>query len=389
MVVARPPQRTTSRSTDLAGTSAADTPSLEANHVIAPPRWAPGPPESDAQTAVQTAARTAGDISAYWRTERTGTRRPRILSPFTAVLIGLAGVALTFLYLAVREGPVPEPSATVSADPAPPTASPTAAASAPSADAEGSGSGAAALPSAVPISPLPLPLPAVDAPPRTGPDGREAVADRRAEQSPEPRPVAVPVIEPIVLPSVERRSIPPIAQSRAQTGGQTVGAAETGASPETVDSQPDATLLAEPVAETVAEQVQVVEPVAEPAEISESAQALAAEQARQRSLVAADRALAQDRLMIPPEASAYTLYNRVLALDPESPEARRGLQSVRQGLINRALAQLAGDALEDARATLQAAADAGANPLLVADLRREVDYRQQLINARDGARRAP
>jgi hypothetical protein len=45
-------------------------------------------------------------------------------------------------------------------------------------------------------------------------------------------------------------------------------------------------------------------------------------------------------------------------------------------LINRALAQLAGDDLDDARRTLQSAADAGANPLLIADLRDEVDYRQ-------------
>jgi TonB family protein len=53
-------------------------------------------------------------------------------------------------------------------------------------------------------------------------------------------------------------------------------------------------------------------------------------------------------------------------------------------LINRALAQLAGDALDDARDSLQAAEDAGANPLLVADLRREVDSRQRLISTRAG-----
>jgi hypothetical protein len=50
-------------------------------------------------------------------------------------------------------------------------------------------------------------------------------------------------------------------------------------------------------------------------------------------------------------------------------------------LINRALAQLAGDDLDDARRTLQSAADAGADPRLIADLRDEVDYRQGLIDA--------
>jgi hypothetical protein len=44
-------------------------------------------------------------------------------------------------------------------------------------------------------------------------------------------------------------------------------------------------------------------------------------------------------------------------------------------LINRALAQLAGGELDDARRTLQAAADAGVDLELIADLRNEVDSR--------------
>ena len=103
--------------------------------------------------------------------------------------------------------------------------------------------------------------------------------------------------------------------------------------------------------------------------------------ARRRALFAADQALAQGRLTTPPDANAYALYNRVLALDPESPEARNGLKSVREKLINRALAELAGNALDDARRSLETAAEVGADPLLVANLRDEVDYRQ-LINTR-------
>jgi hypothetical protein len=164
---------------------------------------------------------------------------------------------------------------------------------------------------------------------------------------------------PVELPPVERRAISPVEQTAAQTGG----AAEAVTGPVTVDRQPDAAL------------------VAELEEIGLMAQAVAAELVLRRDLLAADLALAQGRLMTPPETSAYTLYNRVLAVDPGSPEATSGLQSVRQGLINRALAQLAGDDLDDARRTLQSAADAGADPRLIADLRDEVDYRQGLIDA--------
>jgi hypothetical protein len=214
--------------------------------------------------------------------------------------------------------------------------------------------------------------------PGPAPSGREETTDSwsppSADRIPPSEPVAEPDQEgaqvaklpeaetelpaPVELPPVERRSIPPVAQAAAQTGG-----AEAATDPVTVDRQPNAAL------------------VAELEEIGLMAQAVAAELALRRDLLAADLALAQGRLMTPPEASAYTLYNRVLAVDPGSPEATSGLQSVRQGLINRALAQLAGDDLDDARRTLQSAADAGADPRLIADLRDEVDYRQGLIDA--------
>ena len=193
--------------------------------------------------------------------------------------------------------------------------------------------------------------PTADALPPSGP---AAATDREGEQV-AMLPRAKPELPaPVVPPPVERRSVPQASQSD--------GAAETVAGPEAIDSRPDATL------------------VAELEEIGEAAQAVAAELALRRDLLAADLALAQGRLTTPPEGSAYTLYNRVLALDPGSPEARTGLQAVRQELINRALAQLAGNALDDARRSLQAAANAGADPQLIADLRSEVDYRQRLSN---------
>ena len=47
-----------------------------------------------------------------------------------------------------------------------------------------------------------------------------------------------------------------------------------------------------------------------------------------------------------------------------------------QALINQALAQLAGGAFAEARRSLQAAEEAGANPGLIANLRGEIEYRQ-------------
>lgn len=223
------------------------------------------------------------------------------------------------------------------------------------------------------------------------------MADRLIEPLPEPEPVAEPDIEQLELPLAERRSRPPIEPTVTQTPVGT----ETAAGPATVDSPPDATITVEPEQiDTEPDATVAVEPkamesradtavVAKAEDVSERPQAQTSEQARRRALRAADVALEQGRLTTPPEANAYTLYNRVLDLDPKSPEARSGLQSVRQALINRALAQLASDALDDARKTLQAAADTGANPLLVGDLLREVDYRQQLIDAQEGDRRSP
>ena len=95
-------------------------------------------------------------------------------------------------------------------------------------------------------------------------------------------------------------------------------------------------------------------------------------------LRAARLALARGQLMFPASGSAYTLFSRAQSADPSSAAAESGLQAVREGLINRALAALAGGALTDARRSLEAATTAGADPALVANLQSEVDYRQQL-----------
>ncbi len=103
-----------------------------------------------------------------------------------------------------------------------------------------------------------------------------------------------------------------------------------------------------------------------------------------RILLSADRALAQGRLVEPPESNAYELYSRVVALDPDIEEATAGLQAVRQGLINRALSQLATGNLQSAEQSLVAAAQTGANPIMVADLRNEVEYQIRIADAELG-----
>ena len=104
----------------------------------------------------------------------------------------------------------------------------------------------------------------------------------------------------------------------------------------------------------------------------------------ERDLLAAELALVQGRLTHPPESNAHTLYKKLLASNPESAEARRGFQALGAALVNRAFAEVAAKRWSAARATLAAAAEAGASPNLVADLSGEVAYQQRLADAEAG-----
>jgi hypothetical protein len=325
--------------------------------------------------------------------ERSGVRRRRIfgLPPLPIpryVLITVASVGFLLLYSTMRESSVSEPSATVSGDPTPQYVP----AQARTSEVEGTPTVVEAAPSSPPAPLLPSPL---EAPRATAVDGAEdqpiqtGEADTRSSE--DALPVA-PASEPRV-PEVSP-SNPQVAQRRSDT--------EPIALPKTNDDSPNTAVATKPDGNIAG--LPPIEPVVRPSVERRStpprldrpsASAVAAQQRRNtettrarnaelalNALSSADLALAQGRLTTPPEANAYTLYNRVLALDPGSSEARRGLQSVRQGLINRALAQLAGGALDDARRSLQTAADAGADPMLVANLRSEVDYRQRMMNSR-------
>ncbi len=254
------------------------------------------------------------------RAARTGRRRYRMPIPLLAVLMSLAGIGTALLHPVMREGTVTEPPTPV---------------------------GGAPLSASASSPPAPGALPHRES--------EERAAGRVPGALPEPQSEPARAIAPVVVPPVQRRSLPRSERS-ARVAEATVGAPRG-------EQQPDP-----PV-------------VAELEETGRAVRALAAELELRRDRIAADLALAQGRLATPAHASAYTLYSRVLAQNPGSAEARIGLESVRQQLINRALAELARGALEDADRSLRAAADAGAPAELIAGLRSELDYQQRLTGS--------
>ncbi len=101
-------------------------------------------------------------------------------------------------------------------------------------------------------------------------------------------------------------------------------------------------------------------------------------------LLAAAEALQADKLMPPAEPNAFTLYKEVLEVEPTSEAARRGLELVRFGLLDRARTMLSADDTAQTLAHLEAAERAGANPGIVSELRNRAVYRQRLLDARAG-----
>jgi TonB family protein len=108
------------------------------------------------------------------------------------------------------------------------------------------------------------------------------------------------------------------------------------------------------------------------------------ERVAQNDLVAASEALQSDRLMPPASPNAFDLFNAVLARDPSSAAAQRGLALVRDALLDRTGSLIAGGSLDQAGTLLVQAKVAGADPLQVAQLQQELAYRTRLKDARDG-----
>ena len=101
-------------------------------------------------------------------------------------------------------------------------------------------------------------------------------------------------------------------------------------------------------------------------------------------LAAAAEALQGNRLMPPANPNAFDLYQQVLAMEPGSEAALRGLELVRAGLLDRARTLLASDDMSETLAHLAAAKTAGASATAVAELRSRAEYRQRLLDAQAG-----
>ena len=88
--------------------------------------------------------------------------------------------------------------------------------------------------------------------------------------------------------------------------------------------------------------------IAEIERSSKTAKRSADERGAQNDLVAASEALQSDRLMPPAVPNAFDLFNAVLARDPSSAAAQRGIALVRDALLDRAGSLIAGGSLEQA-----------------------------------------
>ena len=124
--------------------------------------------------------------------------------------------------------------------------------------------------------------------------------------------------------------------------------------------------------------------IAEVERSSKTAKRSADERGAQNDLVAASEALQSDRLMPPAVPNAFDLFNAVLARDPGSAAAQRGIALVRDALLDRAGSLMAGGSLEEAGTLLVQATAAGADTMQIAQLQQELSYQTRLQDARDG-----
>jgi TonB family protein len=104
----------------------------------------------------------------------------------------------------------------------------------------------------------------------------------------------------------------------------------------------------------------------------------------QSDLLAASEALQADRLMPPATPNAFDLFNAVLAREPQSAAAQRGLTLVREALLDRVGSLIAGGSLDQAGALLVQAKVAGADDTRLGQLQRELAYQNRLKDAREG-----
>ena len=126
------------------------------------------------------------------------------------------------------------------------------------------------------------------------------------------------------------------------------------------------------------------EGVQETEQLSKQWVRISSDQSVQADLLAAAKALREDKLVAPKGDNALALFRRVLAKDPSSEAATRGLDLVAQELISRAWTQLRGQDLSGATQAVADAKLAGAQTSALAELSAEIGYQNRLANARLG-----
>lgn len=117
---------------------------------------------------------------------------------------------------------------------------------------------------------------------------------------------------------------------------------------------------------------------------SKQAKRSADDRSSQNDLLAASEALQADRLMPPASPNAFDLFTAVLAREPQSAAAQRGLTLVREALLDRAGSLVAGGSLEQAGSVLVQAKVAGADAARIEQLEGELAYQARLQAAREG-----
>jgi TonB family protein len=101
-------------------------------------------------------------------------------------------------------------------------------------------------------------------------------------------------------------------------------------------------------------------------------------------LVAASQALEADRLMPPAQPNAFDLFSGVLAKQPRSEAALRGIELVREAIIERIRSQVAAGAIDGMEAALTDARKAGVDAKVLAALESDARQSVRIAKSRTG-----
>jgi TonB family protein len=286
----------------------------------------------------------------------------------------MAGIGLALLYPAFRESPAPRPAATADA---------------------GRAAGQS-TPLQAPQGVTEPPLTDAEAEPSTGPAEAEAetaptrVADEETSlaSSGQDQSAGSPAER---LP--EPQSAPEPAQASETPAEEPTQATVAAAPASAVPPTPTAPTTAD-VAPTETDARRAVADRAAQTPSRPASDSLAPPPTPQRSIPEPEPAASVAAAASTTEATRSQTATAVRAERDETTEARQPIASASeppprdaatprpadaQKLINQALAQLASGSFDEARRSLQAAEELGGNPQLIANLRGEVDYRQQQV----------